>query len=123
MSAPHPWYARTEAGPAIGPSPGSLPGGPRDAPASPASPLRRLLGGPPLAVFARLFFVSLLVGAFLMWLDIRPFEVFRALTMLVDRLFSLGWESVRALGQYVLAGAVLVVPCWLVMRLMSYRGR
>lgn len=101
-------------------------GAPRS-PADPADPrpsaLQRLLGGPPLAVFARLLFVSLLVGATLMWLDIRPFEVFTFLRRFIALVLDLGWDSFRAFGDYILAGAVLVVPVWLLMRLMSYRGR
>ena len=118
MSAPHPWYGQSTAG---DPAPHVT----IDAKAQPAprTPAERLLGGPPFAVFMRLFFVSLVVGALLMWLDIRPFEVFDALRRFVDRLWYFGWDSVRTVIDYVLAGALLVIPCWLLMRLMSYRGR
>ncbi len=95
-------------------------GGPRPAP--PETPLTRFLGGSPGAVFFRLLFVSLIVGALLMWLDIRPAEIFRALERLVNRLWALGFDAVREIASYVLAGAVLVVPVWLVMRLMNARG-
>ncbi|MCC0003528.1 MAG: hypothetical protein H6871_11470 [Methylobacteriaceae bacterium] len=36
------------------------------------SALQRFIGGPPVAVFLRLLFVSLVVGALLVWMDIRP---------------------------------------------------
>ena len=75
----------------------------------------------PLAVLARLVVISLFVGALLMWLDIRPFEVFDALRRFIDRLWYLGWDSIRAVLDYVVAGALIVVPIWFVMRLMSYR--
>ena len=120
MTAPHSWYrssASTEPPPYV---PG-LDGTP--AAAASRTPSERLLGGPPLAVAARLVVVSLLVGALLMWLDIRPFEIFDALRRLIDRLWYLGWDSVRAVLDYVVAGALIVVPCWIVLRLMSYRGR
>ena len=74
-------------------------------------------------MIARLFIVSLLVGAVLMWLDIRPFEVFDAITRFIDRLWFFGWDSVRTVGKYLAAGAILVIPCWLVLRLLNYRGR
>ena len=118
MTASHPWYrqsAPTE------PLPGAGVGGP--VPYTPVTPAERLLGGPPVAVFMRLLIVSLIVGALLMWLDIRPFEIFDALRRLVDRLWYLGWDSIRTVLNYLVAGALLVVPCWLVLRLMSYRGR
>jgi hypothetical protein len=88
-----------------------------------ASPLRRFLGGSPLAVALKLAVVSLLVGALLVWLDIRPADVFRELSDMADRLWALGFRSLRDVGTYMVAGAVIVVPVWLVLRILSYRGR
>jgi len=86
------------------------------------STLNRFLGGSPGSVFMRLLFVSLIVGAFLMWLDIRPWDVFRGLQQLIDRLWGLGFDAIREIINYALAGAVLVVPVWLVLRLMNIRS-
>ena len=85
--------------------------------------LNRFLGGSPGSVFMRLLFVSLIVGAFLMWLDIRPWDVFRGLQQIIDRIWSLGFDAIREIINYVLAGAVLVVPVWLVLRLMNIHNR
>ena len=87
------------------------------------TPLRRFLGGSPAAVVLRLVVVSILVGALLMWLGIRPADVFQQVTELSDRLWALGFRSVRDLGDYIIAGAAIVVPVWLILRLLSYRGR
>ena len=87
------------------------------------TPLRRFLGGSPLAVLLKLAIVSLLVGALLVWLDIRPGDVFREFSALLDRLYALGFQSVREFGDYMIAGAVIVVPVWLVLRLLAFRGR
>ncbi len=86
------------------------------------SALQRFIGGPPTAVLLRLLFVSLIVGALLVWLDIRPFEIFNALQRFVKRLWTMGWDAVREVAQYVLAGAVIVLPVWLLMRLFNMRG-
>ena len=85
--------------------------------------LTRFFGGAPLAVILRLLVVSLIVGALLMWLDIHPRDVIRGLENFVLRIWNMGFEAVRELAQYVFAGAVIVVPVWLVMRLLSARGR
>ena len=85
--------------------------------------LTRFFGGAPLAVLLRLFVVSLIVGALLMWLDIHPRDVIRGFENFILRIWNMGFEAVRELGQYVLAGAVIVLPVWLVMRLRSMRGR
>ncbi|HEX3497302.1 MAG TPA: DUF6460 domain-containing protein, partial [Methylocella sp.] len=84
--------------------------------------LNRFLGGSPGGVFARLLFVSLIVGAFLMWLDIRPIDIFRGITDLIDRIWGLGFDAIRVVGDYILAGAAIVVPVWLVLRLMNMRN-
>jgi hypothetical protein len=84
--------------------------------------LNRFLGGSPGGVFLRLLFVSLIVGAFLMWLDISPWDVFRGLKQLVDRIWGLGFDAIREIADYILAGAAIVVPVWLVLRLMNMRN-
>ena len=81
----------------------------------------RFIGGSPLAVLFRLLLVSLLVGAFMVWNGISPQMILRGVQDIVLRLWNAGFDSIREIGQYVLAGAVIVVPVWLVMRLMSAR--
>ena len=83
--------------------------------------LNRFLGGSPGGVFLRLLFVSLIVGAFLMWLEIRPLDIFRGISDLVNRIWGLGFDAIRVVADYVLAGAAIVVPVWLVLRLMNMR--
>jgi hypothetical protein len=92
----------------------------REAP--PRSAVARFLGGSPIAVFFRLLFASILVGALLVWLDISPFQIFDNLRRLVDYVWSLGFDAVREIGRYVAAGAIIVVPIWLLLRLMSFRA-
>ncbi len=86
------------------------------------TPLVRFLGGSPASVFLRLFFVSLIVGALLMWLDIRPVDILRGITDLFNRISRMGFDAVREVINYVLVGAAIVVPVWLVLRLMTLRG-
>ena len=83
--------------------------------------LNRFLGGSPGGVFLRLLFVSLIVGAFLMWLEIRPLDIFRGITDLVNRIWGLGFDAIRVVADYIVAGAAIVVPVWLVLRLMNMR--
>lgn len=86
------------------------------------SPLAQFLGGSPGSVFLRLFFVSLIVGAFLMWLDIRPIDIFRGAIQFINRIWALGFDAVREVLDYVLVGAAIVVPVWFVLRLLNMRG-
>ena len=80
-------------------------------PAQPAaSAFTRFIGGAPGVVALRLLVVSLVVGALLMWLDIRPWEVLRAVERLFLRLWAMGFDAVREIVAYIVAGAVIVVP-------------
>ena len=81
----------------------------------------RFIGGSPLAVLLRLLLVSLLVGAFMIWQGIHPEDIVYGVQRVIVRLWNTGFDSLREIGQYVLAGAVVVVPVWLVMRLMASR--
>jgi hypothetical protein len=109
--APPHWTAHEQP-----PAPSGVRSGPQE------SALNRFLGGSPGGVFLRLLFVSLIVGAFLMWLDISPWEVFRGLKQLVDRIWGLGFDAIREIADYIVAGAAIVVPVWLVLRLMNMRN-
>jgi hypothetical protein len=85
--------------------------------------LENFLGGSPSAVFVKLAFVSLVVGALLMWLEIRPMDILRGLDEFVRRIYALGFGAVRELFNYVLAGAALVIPAWFILRVLSVGGK
>lgn len=85
------------------------------------TPLNRFLGGSPAAVFFRLLIVSLVVGALLMWLDIRPVDILYGIERFFRRIWYLGFDAIREIATYILAGAVIVLPVWLVLRLINMR--
>lgn len=86
---------------------------------TPGNTVEQFLGGTPAAVAIRLLVVSLIVGALLMWLDIRPMDVFYGLQRFLTRLWNLGFDAVREVIQYVIAGAAIVIPVWIVIRLLN----
>jgi hypothetical protein len=88
---------------------------------SASSPLNRFLGGSPAAVFMKLIFVSLIVGALMMWLDLRPVDLVNSLMRLINRIWLLGFDAVREVADYILAGAMIVLPIWLITRLLNMR--
>jgi hypothetical protein len=85
--------------------------------------LENFLGGSPKAVLVRLLIVSLIVGFFLVWLDIRPVDVLIGLRNIVQRFWEAGFDAVREIAEYVLAGAAIVVPLWIALRLLNMRSR
>jgi Family of unknown function (DUF6460) len=84
--------------------------------------LTRLLGGSPGAVLVKLLFLSLLVGAFMAFLDITPFGLVDRVFRWLQSIFDLSFETVREIGRWILYGAIVVVPLWLLSRVFS-RGR
>lgn len=107
-----------------GAAPGPDPRRPRqeDARLDEESALSRFLGGSPGAVFLRLLFVSLIVGAFMMWLEIRPKDVFDGIVEVANRIWGMGFRAIREIIDYILVGAAIVLPVWLVLRLLTMRG-
>lgn len=80
--------------------------------------LNRFLGGSPGGVVIRLLFLSIVVGAIMSWWGVTPFDLYDGVTTLVRDLIDEGFASVRNLGIWVAYGAAIVVPVWLVLRLL-----
>jgi hypothetical protein len=86
------------------------------------SNLQRFMGGSPGAVLVKLVFLSLIVGAFLAFLGLTPFALFDRLAQAFRSIFGLGFDALRDIGRWVLYGAVIVVPLWLLSRLLGGGG-
>jgi hypothetical protein len=95
----------------------------RDAFMSRNNAVEEFLGGSPGAVFVKLLLVSLVVGALMMWLEIRPADIFHGIVNFVNRIYALGFGAIREVIDYVAAGAVIVVPAWFVLRLLNAPNR
>ena len=85
------------------------------------SNLNRFIGGSPSSVLAKLIFLSLLVGAFMAFLGITPFRLVEGLFDWITSILDLSLDTVKEIGLWVLYGAVIVVPLWLLSRLFGRR--
>ncbi len=79
----------------------------------------RWAGGSPLAVLGRLVLVSILVGVILSALGLDPFDIVRSIRRLLQTIWDMGFDAFHWLWRYFLLGAVIVVPVWLIMRLVN----
>jgi Family of unknown function (DUF6460) len=86
------------------------------------SNFNRFLGGPPAAILVKLLFLSLLVGAFMAFLDITPFGLIEQVVEWIRSIFDLSFETVREVGRWIVYGAIIVIPIWLLTRLLGRRG-
>ena len=84
----------------------------------------RWTGGSPLGVIVRLVLVSILVGVILSALGLDPLDIIQSIQKLIRSIWDMGFDAFRRLWGYFLLGAVLVIPIWLIMRLVNApRGR
>ena len=82
---------------------------------------RRLFDGQPVMVLLRLCAASLIVGFVLVWFDLRPLDIIHISQRMLIHVWDMGFDALREAVQYILAGAVVVVPVWLLIRLLSPR--
>ena len=86
--------------------------------------LYRFLGGSPLTVAFRLILLSILVGVVLAAIGFDPWNIVNSIRRLFNWIYNLGFDAINGLWRYVLLGAVIVVPIWLISRLFATpRGR
>ena len=83
------------------------------------SQMTRWVGGSPLAVLGRLILVSILVGVILSALGLDPMNIFYSVRRLFERLWEMGFDGFLWLWRYFLLGAMIVIPIWLIMRMVN----
>ncbi len=85
----------------------------------------RIVGKSTGRTILRLVIASIIVGAIFSFVGVRPEEFWRGIFTTARRLIhSLGEsaaEIAMTLGTYLLIGAAIVIPIWLISRLLSSR--
>lgn len=81
--------------------------------------LQRFFGGSTLAVLFKLLFLSLVIGAIMAGFGFTPTTLPARVLAGAKSLFNLGFGAFRNAGAYILTGAMIVVPVWLIMRFMG----
>ncbi len=79
----------------------------------------RIFGGSPLAVLFRLILVSVLVGVILSALGLDPWNIIQSVERLIRNIWNMGWDAVVWLWRYFLLGAVIVIPIWILLRVVN----
>ncbi|MEM8987537.1 MAG: DUF6460 domain-containing protein [Pseudomonadota bacterium] len=82
----------------------------------------KLLGGAPGPIILRLAIASIIVGAVLSFAMISPTMLWTNFFDFVGdawtRFWRQGWSIVMWMGQYFILGAVIVVPLWVLFRIV-----
>ncbi len=82
----------------------------------------RFFGGSPAATILKLAIASVMIGVVLSLFGLNPDNLYQAIIRLGDWISSLGFGAVRTLGRYLVLGAIIVVPIWLLSRVFSLFG-
>ena len=81
--------------------------------------MERIFGGSPLGVLVRLVVLSIIVGVVLSALGWSPLDFIARLQTIVIGLWNMGFDAFGSVGRWFVAGAVIVFPIWLLLRLLG----
>jgi hypothetical protein len=79
----------------------------------------QFLGDTPSRTIVKLAIVSLVVGIIMSALHFTPMDVWYAVRDFARWIYDLGFEAFGRIGIYFLYGAMVVVPVFLVLRIMA----
>ena len=63
--------------------------------------------------------MSIVVGIVLSALDLRPENLLGHVRLLLERIYRLGFGALDGILGYFLIGAVVVIPIWILVRVIS----
>ncbi len=81
--------------------------------------INRFLGDTPGRTLVRLLIVSFVVGIIMSTIGLTPFDLWQNLQDMVLKLYNLGFEAIWKIAKYFVWGAMVVVPIFLIMRLLK----
>jgi hypothetical protein len=87
----------------------------------PLSALTRFLGDTPLRVILKLLVVSFLVGLVMNAFGWSPMDVLYGIREFFLDLWNLGFRAIDRFLGYILLGAAIVVPVFILLRIANYR--
>jgi hypothetical protein len=78
-----------------------------------------IFGGNPLGVILRLALISIVVGIVMKALGIDLSNFFQRINELLRNIYDLGFGAIEWVLEYMLLGALVVVPVWLIARMVG----
>ena len=81
----------------------------------------RILGDTPARTAIKLVVVSLIVGFAMTIFGIAPWDVVAGIRDFILDLWHTGFAALGRIGDYLLVGATVVVPVFIILRVLSYR--
>lgn len=86
------------------------------------SSINKFLGDSLWRVILKLLVASLLLGIVLATFGLSPRDIYQRAFDLVQSVWNLGFDAILRFGDYIMLGAAIVVPVFIVLRLMKMRS-
>ena len=83
--------------------------------------ITRFLGDTPSRTLVKLAVISFVVGIMMSALNFTPVEVWYAIRDFFERIYDLGFEAFGRIGKYFIYGAMVVIPIFVLMRVLKFR--
>lgn len=84
--------------------------------------VNRFLGDTPGRTIVKLIVVSLIVGFIMAVFGIVPADILFGIRNFILDIWNTGFAALGRIGDYLLLGATIVIPVFIVLRLMSSRS-
>jgi hypothetical protein len=81
----------------------------------------RFLGDTPGRVLLKLIVVSLVVGVVMSAFNWSPMDIVYGIENFIRRIWNLGFGAIESFASYLVLGAAVVIPCFIILRLLNYR--
>jgi hypothetical protein len=85
------------------------------------SAIERFLGDSPLRILVKLLVLSFIVGIVMAAFNWTPWDMFYGVRDFLLRIWSMGFAALGRFGEYILIGAAVVIPAFIILRILSYR--
>ena len=83
---------------------------------------RQILGDTLSRTIIKLVVVSLIVGAVMSVFGLAPMDIWHGLRDFALGLWHSGWAALGRFGDWLILGASVVIPLFILARLLSYRS-
>ncbi|MGV1751079.1 DUF6460 domain-containing protein [Agrobacterium sp. CG674] len=86
-----------------------------------AGEVDKVLGDSVARTIIKLLVVSLIVGFVMAVFGLTPWNIISGVRDFILDIWHSGFRALGSIGDYLLAGAVIVIPVFIILRLLSFR--
>lgn len=83
--------------------------------------LNRFLGDSLGRTILKLLVISFIVGVIMAAMNWYPIDVFYTVRDFIVRIWEQGFAAIGRVGEYLVLGAAVVIPVFILLRLLNYR--